>query len=299
MQKPNSSPPEWFHWAISRPFEDRRVSVRGATIRYRVWGERNSPGLVLAHGGGGHSHWWDFIAPYFMGTHCVIALDFAGMGDSDHRERYDAESFAAELVAVCDDAGFDQQAIAIGHSFGGAVSLKAATLWPERFRGIIMVDSAVRPPRDIDFSDDRRGPIRAIKMYPDKQAILDRYRLLPRQPCENGYLLDYIAEHSIRQTPQGWRWKFDENVFSNMDISDRSEDFGALRPRLSVVYGQHSKIMPASMVRHMRQIVDDRVPFIEIPCAYHHLILDQPLACVTALRTILEEWRHSTELHRR
>ena len=107
MQKPNSSPPEWFHWAISRPFEDRRVSVRGATIRYRVWGERNSPGLVLAHGGGGHLHWWDFIAPYFMGTHCVIALDFAGMGDSDHRERYDAESFAAELVAVCDDIHLD------------------------------------------------------------------------------------------------------------------------------------------------------------------------------------------------
>jgi pimeloyl-ACP methyl ester carboxylesterase len=36
------------------------------------------------------------------------------------------------------------------------------------------------------------------------------------------------------------------------------------------------------------------VPFIEIPEARHHVMLDQPLAFVAALRTLLQEWRHST-----
>lgn len=293
MSEVSSLAPEWFRQAINSPHEDKTLEVNGAHIRYRTWGDKGKPGLVFAHGGGGHLHWWDFIAPYFIKDHSVIALDFAGMGDSDHRRQYSAEGFASELVAVCDDAGFDQDAIAIGHSFGGAVSLKAATLWPDRFQGIIMMDSAVKPPKDIDFSDDRRGPIRAIKMYEDRQSILSRFRLLPRQPCENQYLLDFIAEHSILETKDGWRWKFDDNVFTNMDISDRSEDFGALQSRLSVVYGEHSKIMPPEMVDYMKNAVGHAVPFTEVPHAYHHLILDQPLTCISVLRAILEEWRYS------
>jgi hypothetical protein len=35
------------------------------------------------------------------------------------------------------------------------------------------------------------------------------------------------------------------------------------------------------------------VPFAGIPEAQHHLFLDQPLAFVSALRTLLAEWRHS------
>lgn len=293
MSEPLDAAPEWFRQVVAFPCQDRTIEVDGATIRYRVWGEEGKPGLVFAHGGGGHLHWWDFIAPYFTADYSVIALDFAGMGDSDRRDAYDSVSFATELVAVCDDAGFDRRAIAIGHSFGGAVSLKAATLWPERFQGIVMMDSAVKPPKNVDFSDDRRGPIRAIKMYPDQQSILSRFRLLPRQPCENRYLLDFIGRHSIMETAAGWRWKFDDTVFSNMDITDRSEDLASLETRLSVIYGEHSKIMPPEMVEYMRQALDDDVPFIEIPHAHHHLILDQPLACIAALRTLLAEWRHS------
>ncbi|MBK6660167.1 MAG: hypothetical protein IPG43_19365 [Proteobacteria bacterium] len=32
-------------------------------------------------------------------------------------------------------------------------------------------------------------------------------------------------------------------------------------------------------------------PIIEIPEAQHHLLLDQPLAFVAALRTLLASWR--------
>jgi pimeloyl-ACP methyl ester carboxylesterase len=36
-----------------------------------------------------------------------------------------------------------------------------------------------------------------------------------------------------------------------------------------------------------------RAPVVEIPEAHHHLILDQPLAFVAALRTLLADWEHS------
>ena len=33
---------------------------------------------------------------------------------------------------------------------------------------------------------------------------------------------------------------------------------------------------------------------VEIPLAYHHVMLDQPLSLVTAIRTLLSDWRHSS-----
>ena len=43
----------------------------------------------------------------------------------------------------------------------------------------------------------------------------------------------------------------------------------------------------------MQGLLNRQVPFIEIPEARHHVMLDQPLAFVAALRTLLQEWRHS------
>ncbi len=45
---------------------------------------------------------------------------------------------------------------------------------------------------------------------------------------------------------------------------------------------------------YMRGLLNRQVPFIEIPEARHHVMLDQPLAFVAALRTLLQEWQHST-----
>ena len=35
-------------------------------------------------------------------------------------------------------------------------------------------------------------------------------------------------------------------------------------------------------------------PVVEIPQARHHIMLDQPLALVAALRALLADWEHST-----
>ena len=34
-------------------------------------------------------------------------------------------------------------------------------------------------------------------------------------------------------------------------------------------------------------------PVIEIPAAGHHVMLDEPLALVTGIRTLLSDWDHS------
>jgi hypothetical protein len=47
----------------------------------------------------------------------------------------------------------------------------------------------------------------------------------------------------------------------------------------------------------MSEVMYDRLgrvaPVIEIPAAGHHIMLDQPVALIAALRTLLSDWDHS------
>jgi hypothetical protein len=43
----------------------------------------------------------------------------------------------------------------------------------------------------------------------------------------------------------------------------------------------------------MYQLLRRNAPVVEIPAAHHHLILDQPLAFIAALRALLADWEHS------
>jgi pimeloyl-ACP methyl ester carboxylesterase len=43
----------------------------------------------------------------------------------------------------------------------------------------------------------------------------------------------------------------------------------------------------------MYKLLNRSAPLVEIPEAYHHLLLDQPLAFVAAVRALLADWEHS------
>lgn len=294
--------PGWFRKAIATPFEDRRVDVAGASIHYLLWdrpagaaeaGASAPPGIVLVHGNGAHAHWWTFIAPYLLEHNRVAALDLSGMGDSDHRERYSAELFADEVLAVAEDAGFGNDTIVVGHSFGGFVTLKAGLRHRQRVRGVVLVDSAVRPP-DYDWErDPRRAPVRPKKIYADFDSALERFRLMPPQDCDNAYILDYIGRHSIVETEAGFTWKFDDALFRKFTFTDMAADLRELSCRVGVIYGSDSYLFNQDVADYMYRVLDESVPFVAVPEAQHHLFLDQPLAFVSALRAVLAEWRHS------
>jgi pimeloyl-ACP methyl ester carboxylesterase len=293
MNEDASAAPEWFRRAVAVARDDREVIVEGCRIHYCVWGKQNKPGLLFVHGSGAHSHWWDFIAPYFLEHNHVAAIDLSGMGDSGHRSGYSTEIFAHEVVAVCEHAGFERNAVLVGHSFGGFVTAKAGLLAGDRIAGVVLADAPVRPP-DYDWEHDpKKSPIQRKKIYPEIDLALSRFRLVPAQPCENQFILDYIARHSLAKVNGGWSWKFDDQLFDGFKIGDTSADLFNLRCRVGVIYGDNSQLVSQDVADYMFKVLDRSVPFIAIPEANHHLFLDQPLAFISALRAVLAEWRHS------
>ena len=295
MTDTHADSPAWFKRSLAVQPVDHTIEVQGTPIHYLQWGDdKAKAGLIFVHGNGAHAHWWSFIAPFFLDHYRAIAIDLAGAGDSGNCQAYSPEGFAAQIMAVAQAADFGADTIIVGHSFGGYITLKSGLLYHQRLGGIVLVDSAVRPP---DFQwerDPRSSPIKPKRIYPDYASALARFRLMPPQSCENQYILDYIGAHSLKQVADGWTWKFDDSMFSKFEFgSAQHEDLAALKCRVGVIYGEDSYLFTQDIADFMFKVLDESVPFAAIPEAQHHLFLDQPLAFVSALRTLLAEWRHS------
>jgi len=290
-REPTSTIPEWFFEAVETEYESRTVTVEDCDVAYQRWGDASKPGLLFIHGMNAHSHWWDFIAPQFLEGYQVAAMNLTGMGDSDYRYEYDGTTYAEEIVAVCDDAGFDDNVAVVAHSFGGGMAVKAANLHPERFGFLILVDSGLRHPDDP--LPDRPGMGGRAKMYPDRETALGRFRLYPPQTCDNTYILEYIARQSLmRVDGGGWAWKFDEDLPALMkDVERTPEDFHDLTLKFGVIFGADSELFSGRSLEYMRELIPRNFPAVELENAKHHLFLDQPLAFVDALKGMLDELR--------
>ena len=286
--------PQWFQDVLRATPQSAFVEVAGAAIHYLAWGNPAKPGLLLVHGNAAHASWWSFIAPYLSRDYHVVALDLSGMGDSAWRpDGYSMECFAAEVLAVAEHSGMlaiEEPPVIVGHSFGGFVTILAGALYGERLGGSVILDAPVNPP-----DRPHTGPLtaRAHHLYPTVAKALARFRLLPPQVCDNLYLLDYVARLSLRQVEGGYSWKFDPQIWRNFSIGDMDARLRDTKCRLAIFRGENSILMPPEIGNFMSSLLGRTAPVVEIPQAQHHVMLDQPLALVAALRALLADWKHS------
>ena len=130
------------------------------------------------------------------------------------------------------------------------------------------------------------------KLYPDQQTGLQRFRLQPPQPCENTYILEYIARQSLMAADGGWAWKFDPELPDNLKHTDRvAEDYTNLQLPFGVIYGAKSDLFSPRNVEYMRELIGKDFPHVAIEDAQHHVFLDKPLEFVRELRGMLHMLR--------
>jgi pimeloyl-ACP methyl ester carboxylesterase len=291
--------PEWFNNAVSIEPENRLIDVEGARIHYLRWGDRRRPGLLLVHGNAAHAYWWSFIAPFLARDYNVAAMDLSGMGDSQWRATYSMEIYVREQLAVCDDSGMfglSEPPIIVAHSFGGFVTMLTGALYGDRLAGTVIVDSPVNP------SDRRSGPpkrdAKPHRVYENIAAALARFRLMPPQTCDNTYLVDWVGRRSLKAVEGGFTWKFDPAIWQDFSIGDTAARLKSTRCRIAIFRGENSILMPSAIGEYMFNLLGRAAPVVEIPQAKHHVMLDQPLALVAALRALLADWEHSTATRR-
>ena len=284
--------PNWFQSSISEDPRQEIFSHQLGNIKYQAWDRKDAENIImLIHGTGAHKKWWDPIAPLLNNNFTIFAPDLPGMGESDHRNEYNFEGFSEALIGILHQEKAitsNQKIFLVGHSLGGHVAGFMANEMPEIFNGLVMIDSPIRPPTYDYDKHQSTGPLRKIKYYPDKVSIIKRFRLMPPQDCENGWYLRYIAEHSVFNVEEGWRWRFDDKLFATLRRLHNYE-FNFKCPALFVAGGK-SLLLESKIMKYIREAFKDSMTVEVIEDAAHHVPLDSPLELVSLINNYLQQW---------
>jgi pimeloyl-ACP methyl ester carboxylesterase len=284
--------PNWFQSSISEDPRQEIFSHQLGNIKYQAWDRKDAENIImLIHGTGAHKKWWDPIAPLLNNNFTIFAPDLPGMGESDHRDKYNFEGFSEALIGILHQEKAitsNQKIFLVGHSLGGHVAGFMASEMQEIFNGLVMIDSPIRPPTYDYDKHQSTGPLRKIKYYPDKVSIIKRFRLMPPQDCENGWYLRYIAEHSVFNVEEGWRWRFDDKLFATLRRLHNYE-FNFKCPALFVAGGK-SLLLESKIMKYIREAFKDSMTVEVIEDAAHHVPLDSPLELVSLINSYLQQW---------
>ncbi|MDO8861554.1 alpha/beta hydrolase [Haliea sp. E1-2-M8] len=101
--------------------------------------------VLLVHGLASNVALWYFrMAPSLAAHYHVTMFDLPGHGRSSESSRgYRPADMASDICQLLDRLGIEQAHL-VGHSFGGAVSMKFAHLYGERVRSVTLIDSRLR-----------------------------------------------------------------------------------------------------------------------------------------------------------
>lgn len=127
--------------------DSRFIKVNGINVHYKTYGQ-GDPVFILLHGfGASLFSWHEVTAPLAeMGT--VIAYDRPAFGlterplEWDGENPYSQESQVELAIGLMDTLGIEQ-AILVGNSAGGTISMLTTLKYPERVQSLILVDPAV------------------------------------------------------------------------------------------------------------------------------------------------------------
>jgi pimeloyl-ACP methyl ester carboxylesterase len=119
------------------------VFARGLRFNHLVLGT-GSPTILALHGLllDNLSSFFFTIGPELARSNRLVLYDLRGHGGSEQPPSgYTLEDMACDTDALLDVTGCDEPVVLLGHSFGGLIALRFALLFPERVKGIILIEA--------------------------------------------------------------------------------------------------------------------------------------------------------------
>jgi haloalkane dehalogenase len=139
-------------WRDEYPFESHRFSL-GSDIHmnYVDEGPRaesvEGRTILCVHGNPTWSFYYRSLVRHFQSTHRVVAVDHVGCGLSDKPQKYNytLQQHTSNLVRLIDALDLRNVTLVV-HDWGGAIGLGAAVQRADRFRNLVVLNTAAFPP---------------------------------------------------------------------------------------------------------------------------------------------------------
>ncbi len=229
--------------------EYRSIDISGINIAYREDG-RGRP-VILVHGFASSSYTWLSLVRLLPSGFRYIAPDLKGFGRSDkpRDKNYSAYDQAKLLAGFINKLDLND-AVIIGHSFGGIVSLISLISddIKNRAAGLVLIDTVAYLKHIPDFIAKLRIPVRnmlGLELSPPRE-------LVGRALGEAFYDRSKITEEMISAYAENLRLPGAKrslirsaSQFVSGDIKRIHEKFNLIRVPALVIIGRDDRLIPA------------------------------------------------------
>jgi len=98
------------------------------------------PSVLLLHGlSSAGPVWWQIADALEASGHTAVAPDLRGHGESAHPNEYSLDAYTRDVLETC-PGPWD---LIVGHSLGGAVAVRAASMNPDFATAYLLIDPAI------------------------------------------------------------------------------------------------------------------------------------------------------------
>ena len=122
-----------------------RIKFKDIDINYEVLGSKGD-WIVFLHGWSGSIESFKLVAKNFPNNRCLL-LDFPPFGKSEEPyEVWDISTYTELVLKLLEKENIKTFSF-VAHSFGGRVAINFSSVYNERVKNLVLVDSAGIPPR--------------------------------------------------------------------------------------------------------------------------------------------------------
>jgi pimeloyl-ACP methyl ester carboxylesterase len=144
--------PDWIASQLPSGFLERDVAVGDERMHVLEWGPSNGHPIVFVHGNPTWSFLWRKVIAKILARpdgdrYRLIAVDLIGLGQSSKpRGAVHTISNHGAWLGAALDAIAPGPVVLVAQDWGGPIALAAMRARPERFRGLVLGNTAVSPP---------------------------------------------------------------------------------------------------------------------------------------------------------
>ncbi len=156
------------------PYQRHRITILDTEIAYVDTGAGDP--VVFLHGNPTSSYLWRNIIPHVEQLGRCLAPDLVGMGNSGKSKAgsYRFVEHARYLDAWFEALKLEQNVTLVGHDWGGALGFYRAHRHPEQVRGIVYMETFVRPLSWEEWPEVARPIFQAMRSPAGEEVILKK-----------------------------------------------------------------------------------------------------------------------------
>jgi pimeloyl-ACP methyl ester carboxylesterase len=245
---PDSPPEGWVYRYFQEPVFNSKMAILEAGLQHEE-------SILLVHGLGqlGMQDWYSTI-PFLASKYHVIAVDLPGFGYSQKPEgRYSPTRYANVIGAVSEKFSKGKFTL-MGHSMGGAVSLRFASMYPETIEKLILVDVAGILHQTAFIKS-------AVQHNIDEKKSPEKLRNIVSQVSDfGGSLVELISTNVVSDTIQESKFTWDlikGNPNTNAAVSLVEENFSLALPEINIetfiIWGAEDNVAPLRTAKILEQ----------------------------------------------